>query len=92
MKMQMNPATRSTTASRRQAARWLHVSQFFKQETVKGEDGVEHVITMPGYVDMKGNARGQTYNIGRNKFKRVCRSLGLNRVQVQRKYEGQAHA
>ena len=88
---------RTTTASRRHQrmldTNWLHVSQWFKSIKTKDAHGIETVRMLPQITRTMSNAKGEvvqvqhnsTYNVGRNRFKRACRTLGLNRVKVERK-------
>lgn len=74
---------RTTTASRRRQrmldTNWLHVSQWFKSVNIKDAIGIETVHMIPQI------PHGSTYNEGRNRFKRACLTLGLNRVKAERK-------
>lgn len=94
---------RTTNASRRMQrnrnTNWLHVSQWFKPVKVKDKMGIESIQfapqmtrTIPGD-DGKPVVvmHGQTRALGRNRFKRACKELRLNRVLVERKFrDGQA--
>ena len=88
---------RTTNASRRHVrmlnTNWLHISQWFKPTKIKDALGIETVHMIPQTTRTMPNAKGEavqvphgsTYNVGRNRFKRACRTLGLNRVKVERK-------
>lgn len=86
MKMQANPLTRSTTATRRaQPTRFAHVSQKYERVSFTNDEGVIETTYVPVFTNEAGTkAKGQTYRIGMNAFKRTMRSLGLNRVTVLR--------
>lgn len=84
-KMQTNPATRSTTASRRAervASMRGHKSKWpvFREAVLK-EDGT---MIPAGYDWLH-----KTYNVGRNKFKAMCKILGRSRVVVERNMRAQ---
>ena len=74
---------RTTTTSRRNqrmlATNWLHVSQWFKATQTTSADGIVTMRMLPQI------PHGSTYNVGRNRFKRACRTLRLSRVKVERK-------
>lgn len=87
---------RTTTASRRRDrmmnTNWLHVSQWFKPTKIEDALGIEAVHMIPQMTRTQPDANGKpvqvvhgsTYNVGRNRFKRACRTLGLSRVKVER--------
>lgn len=87
--MQNNPITYSTTASRRtdriqsmrgHKSKWPIVTEV---PAVLREDGT--MIPATTRVDWYH----KTYNVGRNKFKNICRSLGLSRKKVERNMRAQ---
>lgn len=70
----------------REQRRYIHVSQYYTPVGI--EDPVSGVVTtvmQAQFRDANGKAHGDTYNVGRNAFKRTCKRLGLSRVQVERR-------
>lgn len=80
MKMQANPYTRSTTASRRVMRRftdkYLFISAPIKVVTSTDKFGVVTETNVVGATSV--------YNKGRNAMKRACAVLGISRVQFER--------
>ena len=71
---------KTTNASRRRErmfnTRWLHVSQQYSYgEITDPKTGVTTLGFIPQYTDQFGNAKGKTYNTGKNKDKRYVRML-----------------
>lgn len=74
-------------------SRWVHVAQWFKPIQYKDAAGVDHVHFEPQATkvigkDNKGapiiKPSGTVYNVGRNQFKRACRTLRINRTKAER--------
>lgn len=81
MKMQANPCTRSTTASRRVMRRFTDKYLFISAPISRGiyNTDVHGVVTETNIVGATS-----VYNKGRNAMKRACAELGISRVQFER--------
>lgn len=90
MKMQANPATRSTTASRRiirqLTTKYRFISVAIKPVTITDDLGVVHTVNVPQHP--------RTYNAGRNEYKRAyraCRRAGGTKVVADWVARGEWH-